>query len=178
MSENDCTNCQKARATIHVLDLQEGVVAAEQHLCAACAENAGVVHSAQGPLKPLKIAAELLSPEMLEEVIGGMTGRTTRESCPACGMSSAQFLSRGRLGCPRCYEFFRKSLIPLLERVHDATSHRGRHPGRPTPSAETSDRLTDLRNSLRDAIDAENYELAANLRDQIRGLSPGEEADA
>ncbi len=87
-----------------------------------------------------------------------------------------QFRSRGRLGCPRCYEMFRQSLLPLLERVHDGTTHRGRCPGKPTiVNAGDEEHLIDLRSSLRDAINAENYELAARLRDQIRQLAPDEE---
>ena len=167
-----CNVCHKTLATIHVLDLEDGTVVGDQSLCPACAEGAGYVHAKAAPLK--------ISPEMLEDLIGGMkTGigdepRDTGDACPACGLTAAQFRARGRLGCPRCYETFRKSLLPLLERVHDATSHRGRCPGKPAILAVEDDKLADLRSSLRDAIDAENYELAARLRDQIQSIGQGE----
>jgi protein arginine kinase activator len=120
---------------------------------------------------------------MLEDLIGGMKPGSSAvefqdvgEACPACGLTAAQFRTRGRLGCPRCYEMFRQSLLPLLERVHDGTTHRGRCPGKPTDQrAGEDEQLNDLRCSLRDAINAENYELAAQLRDQIQQLSSGEE---
>jgi protein arginine kinase activator len=66
---------------------------------------------------------------------------------------------------------FRKALLPLLERVHDASSHRGRCPGKPARMADADDKLAGLRLSLRDAINAENYELAASLRDKIQTLT-------
>ena len=170
-----CTACQKTLATIHVLELTDGEVVSDQSLCQECARAAGYVHA--------KPTAMKISPEMLEDLIGGLKTNLPQEPsdpgfvCPACGLTSGQFRSRGRLGCPRCYEMFKKSLIPLLEKVHDATSHRGRCPGKPANLTDADDRLADLRSSLRDAIDAENYELAARLRDEIKNLSGSGEAD-
>ena len=82
------------------------------------------------------------------------------------------------MGCARCYDIFKAALIPLLERVHDATSHRGRFPGRSTTAAEPQVQvLSELRNRLDAAVRAEDYEQAAQLRDEIRGHE-GEEGDA
>ncbi len=168
-----CSVCHKLQATIHVLDLIDGEFAEEQNLCPNCAEGAGMVNPKATPLK--------ISPEMLEDLLGTMQSSggegvsplptELEESCPACGLTSSQFRSRGRLGCPRCYDTFRRSLLPLLERVHDATSHKGRCPGTTTQLSGGDDKLTELRHSLRDAITAENYELAAQLRDKIRSVT-------
>jgi len=173
-----CTNCHKTLATIHIIDLDSGVFVGEQRLCPTCAEAAGYVHSKSAPLQ--------LPPQMLEDLLGGMktgsspaeTEEVSDDACPACGLTIVQFRTKGRLGCPRCYEMFRQSLIPLLERVHDGTTHRGRCPGKPIDRIPGEDeQMDDLRSSLRDAIDAENYELAAQLRDQIEQRSaPGEES--
>jgi protein arginine kinase activator len=43
-------------------------------------------------------------------------------------MKLADFRGKGRLGCPRCYDTFRQELMPLLQRIHEAQSHRGRLP--------------------------------------------------
>ena len=165
-----CTLCHKTLATIHILDLDDtGTILDDQSLCATCAEGHGYVHPKAAPLK--------ISAEMLEDLIGGMKSGLTEESretelgCPGCGLTLSQFRAHGRLGCPRCYDVFHQSLLPLLERVHDATSHRGRCPGRPARMAVEDDRLADLRGSLQDAIQAENYELAARLRDQISSMT-------
>jgi protein arginine kinase activator len=162
-----CSSCQKALATIHVLDVSGWSITGQKHLCASCAESAGVVTA------PIKI-----SPEVLEELIGSAKageGKKTRgrgggPSCPGCGLTTSEFRSRGRLGCPRCYQTFKQALMPVFDRVHDATSHRGRFPGRRPPPLPAPSRIAALRRALADAITAEDYELAANLRDQMRQL--------
>jgi len=168
-----CTSCKKSIATIHILDLQEGSVMEQKHLCAACADQSGLVQPKAPPVK-------LDSSEMLD-LIGG-----TKEdadpaagggaACPACGLSAGEFQVRGRMGCSHCYEVFRNALIPVLERVHDSTCHRGRVPGHganpPAPSSE----LSNLRQKLARAVEEENYEEAASLRDQIRAAEEPEEA--
>ena len=57
-----CTACQKAIATIVVMDLTEGTVSGSQHVCAACAEQLGVT-----PPKQPKFSSE-----MLEDLLGGL----------------------------------------------------------------------------------------------------------
>lgn len=173
-----CTACQKAIATIVIMDLSEGAVTGSQHVCATCAEQMGVV---QQKLPPK------FSPEMLEDLLGGLKsgkagGRTTRtEACPGCGLSPADFRAKGRLGCPRCYETFRAELMPLLQRIHEAQTHRGRLPGRSAPAtvaASPGDEraLTDLRRRLEEAVRGERYEEAARLRDDLRRAERGEGA--
>lgn len=170
-----CTACQKAIATIVIMDLSEGAVTGSQHVCAACAEQLGIVHQKQPPK---------FSPELLEGLLGGLkTGKAgTRgqraEACPGCGLSPAEFRAKGRLGCPRCYEVFRTDLMPLLQRIHEAQSHRGRLPGRtmPLPTIAEDRALSDLRRRLEEAVRGERYEEAANLRDLLRRAERGEGA--
>lgn len=172
MEQQLCTSCQKQLASVHVLDLAGGSLANQQHLCLACAETLGVVQSKLHKTTPMSAA-------ILEDLIGTMTSekakgrRGSGPVCPGCGTSAADFKTRGRFGCARCYETFRASVLPLLERVHDATRHQGRLPaaqaaaqaGRVRP-----DSLDDLRRRLEAAIQDENYEEAASLRDQLRTM--------
>lgn len=172
MSNKLCTSCQKSLASVHVLDLMGGVLTGEQSLCQACAEAKGVVQNkASAKTKPMTAA-------ILEDLIGAMApgekgkarGRGVGPACPGCQTTAADFKLRGRFGCPRCYETFRASLVPLLERVHDHTKHRGRCPTRTATLRPRSDTLADLRRRLEVAIQDENYEEAANLRDQLRSI--------
>jgi protein arginine kinase activator len=169
-----CTSCKKAIATIHILDLHDGSIVEQKHLCASCADQAGMVqHKIQIP--SLKLGSEML------DLIGSLKGqesepgRPAGAACPSCGLSLAEFKVRGRMGCPHCYEVFRGALMPILERVHDATCHRGRVPGRGANPPSPSTILADLRQRLAHAIDEENYEEAASLRDQIREAEASEE---
>ena len=167
-----CTACQKAMATIVIMDLSEGAVTGSQHLCQACADQLGI-----GQPKPPKFSAELL-----EDLLGqkGPRGRSRpSEACSGCGMTPADFRSKGRLGCPRCYEVYRDELLPLLQRIHEAQAHRGRLPadlGTTAPPARDDVALAALRKQLEDAVRNERYEDAARLRDALRRAERGEEA--
>jgi protein arginine kinase activator len=163
-----CTACQKALATIVVMDLTAGAVTGSQHVCQACAEQLGIA----SPKAP-KFSADLL-----EEMLGHKQPRKhgpRAEACPGCGLSAADFRSKGRLGCPRCYETFRHELLPLLQRIHESQAHTGRLPAvtasAPPPPDERT--LTDVRKRLEDAVRGERYEEAARLRDELRKLERG-----
>jgi protein arginine kinase activator len=90
--------------------------------------------------------------------------------CPSCGMTLAEFRNKGRLGCAQDYEVFREHLRPLLLRIHNASAHKGRLPGRDEQTLARERDLTRLRAELDTAIKNEAYENAARLRDQIQGL--------
>jgi len=168
-----CSACQTAIATVMILDLSEGFsVAGSQHLCPGCAEQLGVAQ----PKAPPKFSAEIL-----EDLLGGLkstrpSARQQADACPGCGMRLQDFRSKGRLGCPRCYDTFRSELVPLLQRIHEAQSHRGRLPGRlaATPPPADDKNLADLRRRLEDAVRGERYEEAARLRDDLRRHERGE----
>jgi protein arginine kinase activator len=164
-----CTACQKAIATIVIMDLSEGAVTGSQHVCPACAEQMGI-----GAPKAPKYA-----PELLEDLLSAKTGRSRgkpQEVCPGCGMTPADFRSKGRLGCPRCYDTFRGELMPLLQRIHESQLHRGRLPAvLPEAPTQTDQRtLSEVRRRLEEAVRGERYEEAARLRDELRKLERGD----
>jgi protein arginine kinase activator len=97
---------------------------------------------------------------------------TDTRKCTFCQATLQDFRDTGRLGCPHCYETFDTHLRELLRRIHGATQHVGEVylspvPGK-APSAATE--LAHMRGQLHRAIQAENFELAAELRDKIRVL--------
>ena len=166
-----CNACQKAPATVVIMDLNNGAVTGQQHVCAACAEQLGVAPGKPQPKYPA---------EMLEDLLGlkGLKTRARRsEACPGCGMTPDEFRQKGRLGCPRCYEAFRNELMPLLQRIHEAQSHRGRLPATlaEAPAPDTDKDLSDLRQRLEEAVRGERYEEAARLRDELRRAERSEE---
>jgi len=92
-------------------------------------------------------------------------------TCPNCGITFKDFRSTGRLGCPQDYEVFRTQLVPLLENIHGEQKHQGKTPRRKSPVTKTAaNALGGLRRQLQGAIAREDYELAAQLRDKIRGM--------
>jgi protein arginine kinase activator len=94
--------------------------------------------------------------------------KLARLTCPTCGIKYMEFRSDGRLGCPADYDTFRTGLEPILLRIHRATRHVGKVPRRRAPSAAGEVGLLELRQRLRQAVEREDYERAAQFRDLIR----------
>jgi protein arginine kinase activator len=161
-----CQRCSKP-ASYHITDIEGGQVR-EHHFCdeharqhLAPAEDAetpaGPWGGSSGSGKPSSKPAKESSP-------------ADRRACPYCQLTFSEFRNSGRLGCPHDYEVFRDELMPLLENIHDETRHTGKYPRRAPRSTERQTQMIELRKKLKQAIDVEDYELAARLRDQVRSL--------
>jgi len=162
MSEDEhvCDACGRRRATVHLTDLVDGR-AVERHLCKQCYEE-----TEGASLPPAEVLAQFLSavaPELKE-----MSGR----QCPVCGINYLEFRKspRLRLGCPQDYEVFGAALEQIIDSVQGATSHCGKvPPGMGSESAQRH-RILSLQKRQQKAVEREDYELAAELRDRIRQL--------
>ena len=76
------------------------------------------------------------------------------------------------LGCEHDYAAFDKEMTPLLQRAHEGAAHHvGKVPTRRGGSGVPARKAVDptkLRKELARAVESEDYERAAKLRDQIR----------
>jgi protein arginine kinase activator len=129
-------------------------------LCTSCARKAGLLL----PDKPAVPALDAVVQTLIVTHVGEQVGELADLTCPHCRLKYMEFRARGRLGCPHDYQVFAHGLLPTVQRIHGATRHVGKSARR---QPEVGARLR-LRSRLRDAIDREDYELAATLRDQIR----------
>lgn len=155
-----CRRCSKP-ATLHITELRQGE-ATEIHLCETCAKDY------------LSQAEEVSTPDLdvqfdqLEEgsqpEVSGIDDRT----CPNCGITFREFRTQGRLGCPHDYVEFESDLIPLIENIHGETQHCGKLPKRAPDSSRKQHQLIRLRSELKVAVEEENYESAARIRDEIQ----------
>jgi protein arginine kinase activator len=165
-SNRKCDLC-KNPATVHLTEISGGKKI-ERHLCENCAQQQEGV-----PAKPHTPINELLSKFVMQHT--GLT-ETKTEDCPHCGMTWAEFRQNGLLGCEHDYARFEKELVPLLQRAHEATHHLGKVPARRgatgVPMKKTLD-LAKLRKELAKAVEMEDYERAAKLRDSIRQAENG-----
>jgi protein arginine kinase activator len=153
--------CQRCRdeATVHLTETIEGR-RRELHLCLECARKAGVAL----PEQPPKLALDAVVENLIVTHVGELVGALAELTCPDCGLKFMEFRARGWLGCPNDYRVFSRGLLPLLTRAHGASRHVGKVPQR---RIESNGRLR-LRAQLREAIAREDYEEAAQLRDQLR----------
>lgn len=177
-----CQICQENQATIHVTEIREDPDVASsdhlqhhvvhQHMCQGCA---GQLELPFVP-PPKKSVAHTKHMAEIWKVLQATAQKQQAQSaltCPDCGMSLTEFRAKGRLGCARCYEVFAEHIDPLLERIHNASSHRGRLPRQSTKNADRAQRLDDLKRRLAEAVRAEDYEAAASIRDELKALETG-----
>ena len=156
-----CSNCSKP-ATLHITELRNGSVQA-LHLCEACAQE----YLTSSPL------SDANGPEALAEKFGQAPEDDLLYEdlvCPNCGLSFREFRRQGRLGCPHDYVAFEDELLPLLENIHGERQHVGKFPKRAPDASKRQYELIRLRNELKVAVNDEEYEAAAKLRDQIQAL--------
>jgi protein arginine kinase activator len=159
-----CDQCREREAVIHLTQIVNEQVTT-LHLCERCAAEKGV-ESPSGVVKtPLGSFLAAMGKNLPETVAAPRSG----ETCGRCGGSLQDFRESGRLGCPECYRSFEVPLRELLRRLHGSTHHVGEryaeHGGAPADGRVES---AQLREQLRLAVETENFELAAELRDRLR----------
>ncbi len=158
-----CDSCKERDAVVHVTQIQ-GSAVTQLNLCEKCAAERGVETTSGMPKHPL---GEFLHAVQQQVTIPSADG----VKCHFCGMTLREFRTAGRWGCARCYSTFEPSMRELLRRVHGSSRYVGRNYRPPQPeSIARATELTDLREQLRRAIESEQFELAADLRDKIRIL--------
>ncbi|MGG3916493.1 UvrB/UvrC motif-containing protein [Rossellomorea vietnamensis] len=91
--------------------------------------------------------------------------------CEKCKMTIHQFINVGRFGCAHCYETFKDELTPLLKRVHNGNvEHHGKVPERMGGAIHVKKKVLQLKSELQTMIADEEFEKAAEIRDEIRSL--------
>ncbi len=161
-----CDNCGSGDAVIHLTQIVNNEMTT-CHLCEKCAAAKGLETTEASSNFPL---TDFLA-QMGES--GSSPAPASGTACSFCGLTFAQFRETGRLGCPHCYASFESHLRNLLRRIHGGTQHVGKVYLPPDPTAtEREKRLEGLRRRLQRAVDSEDFERAAELRDQIRALEP------
>jgi protein arginine kinase activator len=167
-----CENCREREAVIHLTQIVDNTVTT-MHLCERCAAEKGVETGASVAKFPLGDFLASLGKG------GGAepAGSGTEVACPACGGTLHDFRQTGRLGCARCYTTFEPHLRDLLRRLHGSSQHVGERyaaPETPTAAPPTEAgagrEVGELRERLQRAIQEENFELAAELRDRLKVL--------
>lgn len=175
-----CDRCASEEASVHVTQVVQNQ-SRVLHLCPSCARELGFA----APTPP----AGFPLGEFLAK-LGGGDGEIGRAVAPAqdptrtcafCGLTFRKFRETGRLGCPHCYVTFEAHLRGLLQRIHPSTQHVGKVYLPPNPTrSDVRRRLETLRQRLQRAVDGEEFERAAELRDEIRQLEgarlPGDES--
>lgn len=170
-----CDECGKNPAVFSVT-ITSGNGTSNRHLCSECMKKMESTFS-QGSFH-----------SFLSSILG-MLGTAQQEKderiCGHCGLHYSDFERTGRLGCAHCYQEFSNELKPMLQRIHGSSQHTGRTPthvpsadeplvqqkSEPTPEQLKEKQIEELRQKMDAAVAAENFEAAAQYRDEIRALT-------
>ena len=160
-------NCDKP-ASVHITTKEDGQVSSV-HLC----QEHGKLEQYAFIQGPMASPAALLS-----KIVGGAQGGESDEVCERCDMSWLHFLQGGgRLGCAEDYRVFEKNLGAVIQQTQHDAAHTGKVPVRAFAHLARERNLDQLRQSLDEAVEREDFETAAHLRDRIAALEdrPAEE---
>lgn len=116
------------------------------------------------------------------------------DTCPTCGTHFHEFQKTALFGCPECYKAFQPRLASIFKRVQAGQVHVGRKLAMSESTKETTDNsvtieasetpvkkiknteptqevtIESLRQEQNAAVADEDYERAAQIRDQIKAL--------
>ena len=150
-----CSKCGKHPATVHYQENINGKKA-EYDLCEECAQQMQLTDFGGFTLDPL-----WMTPKLFREETG---------ACPFCGLTLREFSKEAKFGCRECYNAFSHHVPSLLKRIHGHIRHTGKIPKRAGGKLRTKSKIEELKNQMSQAISEENFELAAKLRDEMKGL--------
>lgn len=163
-----CERCKKNTATVFYEESINGQKRSYS-LCSECATEINGNDSALGGFPFYGFGG------IHDEIFAGLFGNAVipakkSKTCPFCSATFADLQKNGKTGCPKCYETFSDELKSTISSIHGNVRHTGRAPAKFKKSREKEDKLKELRAKLKEAIDDENFELAASLRDEIKTI--------
>ncbi len=162
-----CQSCHQNTANT-CIKTTVGNETKEYMLCSACAQKLGYVMNVENFSFPFNMG------NLLAGVLGGSSHvpNTNTKRCPKCNMSYDEISSTGKVGCEKCYETFSKELLPIIERIHGKSMHVSRRNSNDDKNhaSDIHKKILILKDKMQDAIKTQNFEMAAELRDQIKIL--------
>ncbi|BCN29844.1 UvrB/UvrC motif-containing protein [Anaeromicropila herbilytica] len=179
-----CDKCNKREAKVYYTEIVNGEKK-EQHLCEECASEFTSFHLASTVLNK-----DISLGNLLSSILGNYkVTNTSKEKetvkelvCKECGMTYEEFTTLGKFGCAGCYNTFKKQLGPGIKKIQGADVHVGKKPkGFVTKADKIVSGLSEIEKlsiKLQQAIEKEEFEEAAKLRDSIRELKKEEEINA
>jgi protein arginine kinase activator len=163
-----CQECGKRPATLHFTKIVNGEKN-EFHICEACAREKGeLIPGTSNGFSIHNLLSGLL--DFDPSSTSSMASKTQPIRCEDCGLTYTQFSKLGRFGCSSCYKSFDEKLDPLFKRVHGNTMHVGKVPKRSGGLIQHKREIEGLKKEMMARIEHEEFEQAANIRDQIREI--------
>jgi protein arginine kinase activator len=165
-----CEECGKKPASVHIIKIENGNKT-DMHLCEQCAVQK----------KPITIKANFSMQDLVAGILkSGAMGPfkvdiVHEAKCTVCGLTYSKFKATGKFGCSNCYKVFGERLNPLFKRLHGNIIHTGKLPSKAGSKIKLDREIEKLKQELNTAVNNEEYEKAAEIRDKIRDISSKEQ---
>lgn len=159
-----CQSCGKNQATTHVKSIVNGELK-EYVLCPECAKKMGYGSLFNGFGFNL---GSFLGSFLGDEDVPEQISNTVR--CKRCGSSFNEIAKTGQVGCAECYRTFYDRMIPSIQRIHGNTTHVGKLASSAGLQARLKSELEKAKEELKQAIQEQEFEKAAQLRDRIKEM--------
>lgn len=165
-----CEVCKEKEATIHITKIVNGIKK-EANLCSECAEKSEKFN--------LVSDMDIMTPFSFQNILGGLIDYVNEASkdetikeikCKNCGAAYSEFKEKGLLGCSECYRNFSPTILSVVKGVQGNIEHVGKVPNKVGKSLFNKNRILKLKDKLKEAIMLEEYEKAAEIRDEIKLL--------
>ncbi|TKC14243.1 UvrB/UvrC motif-containing protein [Robertmurraya kyonggiensis] len=166
-----CQECNERPATLHFTKIDNGEKTM-MHLCQHCAQEKGEAFMLNSAFSINNLLAGLLNfHNHVQQAEKAPVIKKEPLQCEACSMTYQQFIQIGRFGCANCYEAFKEQINPILRRLHSGNgAHNGKIPSRIGGGIHLRKNIETLKQSIQELITREEFEKAAEIRDQIRSL--------
>ncbi len=164
-----CQNCGANNANTHIKTIINGEFK-EYDLCSECAKKMGYTNVFSD------MENEFSS--FLGSFFGNaLPARTQATRCEFCGSTYSEIAKSGHVGCAHCYDVFEQQLMPSIRRMHGNTTHCGKNSAfsaeeknNKTSEDAKQQKIDKLKAELNKAVEQQNFEEAARLRDEIKEL--------
>lgn len=166
-----CDNCKKRQASVRYEESINGEKK-KVNLCAICSNKLGILNNNFIDNMLFSFFDEPLSVDY-ENLMGN--------KCNKCGYTFSDYANTGLLGCDECYNTFESKLTPILKKIHGKEHHIKEQKSIENKKENYEDHsnkneIDRLKKELNKAIEKEEYEKAAVVRDKIRALQERGEA--
>ncbi|MBQ2727479.1 MAG: UvrB/UvrC motif-containing protein [Clostridia bacterium] len=174
-----CERCKKNEATYYY---HENVNGTEKtfHLCRDCRDEM----EKKGELGDVDLSMNSLFESFFSDPFKGtLFGslfaparnqiQSGEKKC-SCGMTLRELSANGMVGCPGCYDTFSRELAGTVQGIHGRNTHTGRVPAKFREKLGVKQKIEALEQERQEAVRNENYERAAEIRDELKRLRDGQ----
>ncbi len=167
-----CEKCREKIATIHLTEIIKGI-RSEVHLCEECAREIGL----NSKLSNFSLSVSDMLSFLDADNCAVCDDISDNSVCSACSTAMPEITDNYIAGCQCCYSTFNKEIEEHLENNNIIPRHTGKVPinFKTVENFRKEEKCRDinvhhLQESLVKAVDSENYEEAAAIRDKIKEL--------